>query len=180
MDVLNAGSPAILPKLQAGGNEALWRVSSGLGYICAALLIVFAVGTRRMLEARSDGRSLVPNVVFGSMLVTAAILALSMSFRAQVFDGIDSYAADPSAHVTINRLSQDTVLTAWATLLAGSAAVAWIGIRAGSMFPRWLGWFSAVMSFLIAALCLTGTAFPANVPALLWLLVFAGWTTRQA
>jgi hypothetical protein len=80
--------------------------------------------------------------------------------------------------VTIQRLSQDTVLTSWATLLAGTTAAAVAGIR-GILFPRWLGWFSAVISVLIALLCLVGVVFPSNVPALLWLLVMSIWGVRQ-
>src|SRR5690606_22743999 len=97
-------------------------------------LIVFAVGLRGHLTQRLGGESAVPMVVMASVMVTAGILALAMSFRAQVFDGINGYAADPTSHITVNRLAQDTVLAAWATLGIGSAAVTFAGLRSRA-FP---------------------------------------------
>ncbi|OAI42171.1 hypothetical protein AYO38_03235 [bacterium SCGC AG-212-C10] len=179
MDEYNAGGQVLLDKLGSGNNEALWRVSSGIGYLAVASLVWFAAGFRRMLEERDGGETVLPAVIFGSMLVTAASLAIAMSFRAQVFDGFDAYAADPSAHVTINRLSQDTVLTAWAGLLGAAVAAAIGGIR-GALFPRWFGWYSAVLALAMAVLCLAGVAFPANVPAFIWLLGAVVWAIRAS
>ena len=75
----------------------------------------------------------------------------------------------------MNRLQQDTVLASWAALLAATIATAVAGFR-GSLFPRGIAWFSAVMSAFIIVLCMVGAAFPANIPALLWLGVIAVWS----
>ncbi len=179
MDVYEAGGSALLASIGEGNNEAIWRVSSGLGFVAVAALVPFAVGLRRHLAAGLGEESGVPGVVMASVLITAGILALSMSFRAQVFDGMNGYAADPASHVTVNRLAQDTVLAAWATLGIGSAAVAVAGFRSGC-FPRWLTGFSAVVTGLVAFLCLGGVPFPANVPASLWLLSMAVWAAVSA
>jgi hypothetical protein len=175
---LAVGGQELLDALDTGGNEILWRVSSGIGYIGVACLVWFAAGFRRLLEARSDGESLLPAVVFSGFLVTGGALIIAWALRAQVFDGISYFAADPSSHVTVNRLSQDTGLAVWAGLGIASAAAAVGGVR-GQLFPRWFGWFSAVITVLIALLCLAGVAFPANIPALLWLLVASMWAIRQ-
>lgn len=179
-DDLDAGGQQLLDAIGDGNNEAIYRISSGLGYIAVAMLIAYAAGLKRMLTARAgDQESSIPSVIFGSMIAMAAGFAIAMSFRAQVFDGFDAYLADPSSHVTINRLSQDTVLCSWAALLGATSAAALGGIR-GTIFPTWLGWVSAVATVLIAALCLGGLAFPANIPASLWLLVVAIWSVTAA
>jgi hypothetical protein len=141
-----------------------------------AALIAFGVGLRRFLEARSPGSSL-PAIILGSILVTAAALGLAMSFRAQVFDGIDYYRDSTATHLTINRLQQDSVLAAWAAMLAAMVATAVGGLRE-RLFPRWLAWLSALLSLLILVAVMTGTPFPANIPALLWLGAVSIWAIR--
>jgi hypothetical protein len=177
-DALMAGGETLLRELKAGTNETLWRVTSGVGYVSVGCLVWFAAGLRRLLDERAGGASLLPEVVFGSFLVTGGALIVTWAVRAQVFDGIAAYGADPSSHVTINRLSQDTGLASWAGLGSASAALAVAGLGE-RLVPTWLGWFSAVMTVCIAALCLAGVAFPANVPAGIWLLVTAVWAIRQ-
>lgn len=173
-----AGGTVLLEALDTASTEALYRVTSGVGYLTVAALLFFAVGLSRSLQRRM-GESVLPMVVLASFIVTAASLALAMSFRAQVFDGFNAYAADPTSHVTMNRLQQDTVLTAWVALLAAVVAVAIAGFR-GQVFGRAMAWFSVIVAVLMAALCLGGVAFPANIPALIWLAVISTWSLRQA
>lgn len=174
MEVYEAGGPELLETIREGNNEAIWRISSGVGFISVAALIAFAVGLRGHLSERLGPESAVPMVVMASVLITAGIFAVAMSFRAQVFDGMNGYAADPTAHITVNRLAQDTVLAAWATILAGSASLAVAGFRSQAI-PRWLTGFSVVVTALILILVLGGVPFPANVPASLWLVAVAAW-----
>lgn len=178
MDTLNASGQPLIDKLNEDGVTALYRVTSGLGYLTVAGLTFFGVGLWKHLQAKSEGKSVLPTVILGSFLVTAASLAIAMSFRAQVMDGLSAYQGDPSTHVMMNRLQQDSVLTAWAALIAGASAVAVGGIR-GTLFPKSLGIFSAIVVVLMSVLCLAGVAFPANVPALLWLAVMSAWSIRQ-
>ncbi|MDQ3703487.1 MAG: hypothetical protein M3442_21585 [Chloroflexota bacterium] len=183
-EALMEGGQVLLSALNTEGNAALWRLSSGIGYAGVACLVAFGVGLRRLLEERAlleehaSGDSLVPAVVSGGFLVTGGALLVAWNVRAQVFDGLAAYAADPSAHVAINRLSQDTGLAAWAGLGVAAAAFAVGGLRQG-LLPAWLGWFSAVITALIGLLCLAGLAFPANIPAGIWLLVVVLWSIRQ-
>ncbi len=179
MDDLDAGGQQLYDALDKDSTELLYRVTSGLGYLVVAALVVFGVGFRRFLEARSEGRSDIPNIIFGSILVTAAALGLAMSFRAQVFDGFTAYQDSTASHITINRLQQDSVLAAWATMLAATLATAVGGFRS-NLFPRAIAWFSALMSAFITVFCLVGGAFPANIPALLWLGVISAWAIRAS
>lgn len=179
MDDLDAGGTQLVDAIDTTRNEVLFRVTSGLGYLTVAALIGFGVGFRRFLHERASGKSDIPNIILGAILVTAAGLAIAMSFRAQVFDGMSAYQDSTASHITINRLQQDGVLAAWAAMLAATAATAVGGIR-GTLFPRGIGWFSAVMTAIITFFCLVGGAFPANIPALLWLLVISAWAVRAS
>jgi hypothetical protein len=175
---LDAGGQTLLDALNTNTNEVLWRLSSGLGYLSVACLIGFAAGLRGFLQMRANGESILPTVIFGSFLVAAGAMVIAWSFRAQVFDGIGSYAADPSAHVAINRLSQDTGLTVWAGLLAATAATAVGGLRA-TLFPAWLGWLGAFVTVVTVLAVLIGLPFPTNIPIGVWLLALAIWAIRQ-
>jgi hypothetical protein len=185
-EALQAGGQTLLDALDTETNATLWRVTSGLGYVGAGCLVWFGAGLRRLLDERAagagdragGGAGLLPAVVFGSFVATGGALVVAFAFRVQVFDGLGAYAADPSAHVAINRLSQDTGLAAWAGLGLAAAAFGVGGLREG-VLPAWLGWLSAVVAVLIVLLCLAGLAFPANLPAGLWLLATALWSIRQ-
>jgi hypothetical protein len=112
-------------------------------------------------------------------LVTTAGLLLAFSFRAQVFDGLWAYIADPSSHVVMNRLSQDAVLSVWAGLGAATAATSTLGFCKLAL-PRWLGWLGAVVTLFIIGLVLAGLPFPANIPTGIWLLTLSIWAIRNS
>ncbi len=174
---LEAGGQVLFEDLDTTSNEILYRVSSGVGYLMLPALIAFGYGYRRFLAARIGGESDLPNIALGSILITAAGFAIAMAFRAQVFDGIAYYNSGVENHVTLQRLAQDTVLASWAAMLGASVVTAIASFRFNAV-PRGIGWFSVVMSLFIAALCLGGVAFPANIPALLWLGVVSTWAIR--
>lgn len=176
-DSMKLGGLTLYTDLDTTTNEVIYRISSGVGYLMVASLIAFGYGFRRFLAARSNGESDIPNIILGAILVTAAGFAIAMAFRAQVFDGISYYESGVENHVTMQRLAQDTVLASWAAMLGATVATAVAGLRT-SMVPRGIGWFSVVMSVLIAVMCLGGVAFPANIPALLWLGVVSIWAIR--
>jgi hypothetical protein len=176
-DDLKAGGETLLAALDTDANETLWRVTSGLGYISVACLLAFAAGLRRLLERRASGDSVLPSIIFASFLVAAGAMVIAWSFRAQVFDGIEEYAADPSAHVAVTRLSQDTGLAVWAGLLAATAASAVGGLRRG-LLPAWLGWLSAFVTIVTVPALLVGLPFPTNIPIGLWLLALILWAIR--
>jgi hypothetical protein len=177
-DELDAGGQTLLDALDTGEIEALFRLTSGVGYLSVFLLVWFAFGLQRML-ARREKPGLVPVVILGSFLITGAALVVSFAIRAQVFDGLSSYQADPSAHVTIYRLSQDTVLASWGALGLATAA-ATVGAFQKHIFPVWLGVVSAVATVLIILLLLGGLAFPSNIPAGVWLFVTSIWAITEA
>lgn len=174
---LEAGGQVLINDLDTTTNQVIYRVSSGVGYLMLPALIAFGYGYRRFLAARIGGESDIPNIALGSILITAAGFAIAMALRAQVFDGITYYQGGVENHVTLQRLAQDTVLASWAAMIGAPVVTAIAGFRFNAV-PKGIAWFSVVMSVLIAALCLVGGAFPANIPALLWLGVVSTWAVR--
>jgi hypothetical protein len=126
---LEAGGTVLLEALNTPWNNVLWRLTSALGYISVGCLIWFATGLHYYLVAHAPQDTMLSTIIFGSFLVTGTGLLLAFSFRAQVFDGLWAYTADPSSHVVMNRLRQDTVLSVWAGLGAATAATSILGFR---------------------------------------------------
>jgi len=149
-------------------NSNLWigRVTSGLGFLAVGALIVFATGFRRLLEKRMP-QSLIPGVVHTTLVATAGALFVASIFRAMLFDSIDSY--DNSAHAVFYALSWDVALAGWASIFIAAIATAVAALKFGAL-PKWFGWVSAVMAFLGCVMVMTGLAFPAHMPAFIWLI----------
>ncbi len=155
----------LMASLDTTSNLWLGRVSSGVGFLAVAALIVFATGFRRMLRSRMP-ETLVPDVAYGGLLATAGALTVASVFRAMLFDSIDYY--DNSVHAVMYALSWDAALAGWTLgfLAAGASAVA--AFRGA--LPRWFGWTSAVLTGLAVLLALTGLSFPAHMPVFIWLI----------
>jgi hypothetical protein len=146
-------------------NLWLGRVTSGLGFLTVAALLVFANGYRRFLRVRMPD-SLVPDVAYTALVATAGALIIASVFRAMLFDSIDSY--DNSMHATMYALSWDVSLASWTVGFVAAAASAVAAFR--GVLPKWFGWASVILSGLAVLLAMTGLSFPAHLPVFIWLL----------
>lgn len=155
----------LMAALDTNSNLWLGRVSSGLGFLTVAALIVFATGYRRFLRSRMPD-SLVPEVAYGGLLATAGALVIASVFRAMLFDSIDYY--DNSVHAAFYALSWDVSLAGWTLGFLAAAASAVAGFRGA--LPKWFGWASAVFAGLAVVLAMLGLSFPAHMPVMLWLV----------
>jgi hypothetical protein len=165
---LEAGGQEFIDELDTGTNEAVFRISSGLGMIAAACLVVFAVSLRRSLDRRADD-SPTPLIIEVAIVATAVVLFVGFIARAMVFDtGVDHYgqAALPAFY----GLGIDIPLAAWGGIGLAAAAAAVGAFREG-LFPRWFGWVSVVVVVLDILLAVTGAPFPMNFTGALWLLL---------
>lgn len=164
----------LMAALHTTGNLWLGRVTSGLGFLAVAALIVFATGYRRFLRTRMP-QSLVPDVAYGALLATAGALVIAAVFRAMLFDSIDYY--DNSVHAAFYALSWDVSLAGWTLgfLAAGASAVA--GFRGA--LPKWFAWVSAILASLAVALAMVGLAFPAHLPVMVWLVCASVVSLRE-
>ena len=158
----------LMTALDTNSNLWLGRVSSGLGFLTVAALIVFATGYRRFLRTRLPD-SLIPDVAYGGLLATAGALVIASVFRAMLFDSIDSY--DNSVHAAFYALSWDVALAGWTLGFLAAAASAAAGSRGA--LPKWFAWTSAVLAGLAVVLAMVGLSFPAHMPVFIWLICAA-------
>lgn len=159
---------ALVAALDTTTNLWLGRVSSGVGFLAVAALIVFATGYRRFLRERMPN-SLVPDIAHTAMVATAGALIIASVFRAMLFDSFDYY--DNSMHSTMYALSWDVSLASWTVMFVAAAASAVAAFRGA--LPKWFGWASAILAGIAVVLALTGLSFPAHLPAFIWLICAA-------
>lgn len=155
----------LMAALDTNSNLWLGRVTSGMGFLTVAALIVFATGYRRFLRTRMPN-SLVPDVAYGALLATSGALVIASVFRAMLFDSIDYY--DNSVHSAFYALSWDVSLAGWTLGFLAAAASAVAGFRGA--LPKWFGWASAILAGLAVLLAMVGLSFPAHMPVFIWLI----------
>jgi hypothetical protein len=177
-DELKAGGPELLEALDTSTNEILYRATSGMGMIAAALLVIFAVNWRRVLDAQSGGESVVPRIIELALLATAVALTMGMIFRAMVFDTLIEYYGGSAVGAFVS-LGVDVPLAAWGVLGLAAAAAAYGTFREG-LFPTWFGWISVIVVVLDVLLALGGTPFPMNFPGGAWLLLASAVAVGQS
>jgi hypothetical protein len=176
-DELKAGGLEFREALDSGGNEAIMRVTAGLGFLAAGFLVAFAVGFRRALELRAP-ESTLPRLIELSLVVTAAIVVVAAIMRAMVFDtGLDYYNQEAAS--TLYALSVDVGLAAWGAVGLAAAATAFLGLR-DKVLPFWFGAVSAGLALTDIPLALTGTPFPMNFIGFAWLLLASVVSLRLA
>jgi hypothetical protein len=162
----DANNPDLLfEALDTNSNLWLGRVTSGIGFLTVGALIVFASGYRRLLQQRLPD-SLLPSITYAAMAATAGALIIASIFRAMLFDSIDTY--DNSVHAAFYALSWDVALASWTMLFVAGITAAIAAFRGA--LPKWFGWLSIVTAGLGILLAMTGLAFPAHMPAFIWLI----------
>ncbi|MGV3758859.1 MAG: hypothetical protein ACO1PW_04850 [Actinomycetota bacterium] len=142
--------------------------------LCSAAALgvaVFAAGLRRKLAAQAPADSLLPTLAASGLAAVALMLLVGGGISTELFFSLlqDYGKADPDtvgAHLAIF----NTMAYVWAGigLTAGSVAVA--AIRHGSL-PRWLGWFSAVVTVLVALVQIVPLQYMAAFAGAPWLIV---------
>ena len=151
--------------LNTDKNLWLGRVTSGIGFLAVGALLVFATGYRQLLQQRMP-TSLIPSVTYATLVATAGALIIASVFRAMVFDSIDSY--DNSAHAVFYSLSWDVALASWTLVFVAGITSAIAAFR--GVLPKWFGVLSVITAGLGVLMAMTGLAFPAHMPAFIWLV----------
>ena len=176
-DELRVGGQVMFDAYNDDGTELLFRLSAGMGMLGIAALVVFGAGFRRMLEQRVPRESLLPAVAGNALIATAGALLVAFVFRAMVFDTIAEYGVE--TQVTTYSLSQNVPLAAWVGVGVAEVVTAIAAFKYGA-FGKGFGWFSAVLAALTLIVVLTGTPFPGNVAAGIWLIGAAVVAMRGA
>jgi len=142
--------------------------------LCSAAALgvaVFAAGLRRKLAAQAPADSLLPTLAASGLAAVAILLLVGGGISTELFWSLsqDLGKADPDtigAHLSIF----NTMAYVWAGIGLTAGAVAVAAIRHGSL-PRWLGWFSAVVTVLVALVQLVPLQYMAAFAGAPWLIV---------
>ena len=130
-----------------------------------------AAGLRRKLAAQAPADSLLPSVAAAGLWLVAAMLLVGGGISTELFWSLaqDANEVDPDtigAHMAIF----NTMAWVWAGIGLTTGSVAVAAIRHGSL-PRWLGWFSVVVTVLVALSQLVPLQYMAAFFGAPWLLV---------
>jgi hypothetical protein len=152
------------------GDGAVWAFQV-LCSTAALGITVFAAGLRRKLAAQAPADSLLPSLAAAGLGLVAAMLLVGGGISTELFwslaqdaDKVDSDTI--GAHMAIF----NTMSWVWAGIGLTTGVVAVAAIRHGSL-PRWLGWFSAVVTVLVALTQLVPLQYMAAFVGAPWLLV---------
>ena len=113
--------------------------------ISALLLLVFAAGLRRRLEAQLPVGSLLPQVAVGGLMLTSVAALLGAGFTTEIVFGVtdDEIALDPEFAAVVGHWV-GTIPWLWVGAGAAGVAVAAAALRHAAA-PRWIGWTAAVL-----------------------------------
>ncbi len=168
-DAIYADNALLVAELD-GGAPIVWAMQV-LTSLAATLLVVFAAGLRRRLAAHEPVGSLLPNVAFSGLLLTAALNLAGGGISTELFWMLtrDVGETDPDAVVSALTIF-NTLPWVWAGAGLASGALALASLRHGSA-PRWIGWTSVVMTALVVLTQVVPLQYMALVPTSLWLVV---------
>ena len=111
----------------------------------AVLLLVFAAGLRRRLEAQAPTGSLLPSVAAGGLLLTSAAALMGGAFTTEIVFGVQDAdnVIDPEFGAIVGHWT-GTVPWLWIGAGVTGVAIAVAALRHRAA-PRWIGWVSAVL-----------------------------------
>lgn len=139
--------------------------------IAALLLMIFAAGLKRRLDAQAPADSLLPNVAAIGLVITSAILIMGAGLNTEFIFGLATPGMMPATDVSF--YSHWVATISWLWVAAGVSAVA-LGLASlRGAAPRWIGVVSLVLGALTALLGVSPLQYMAGFVGPLWLLVVA-------
>jgi hypothetical protein len=165
---LQGDSPGIAAKLADQTTPMLaFHTFTMIG---AVLLVVFAAGLHRRLQAGAPG-STAPMVAFAGVLGTAVVAVLGSGLDTEFIMGfLGDQEIDPSAAVMYNHWI-GTIPWIWA--LAGLAGLAVFVVGRSGGVPRWIGLVGLVLGGLTLLLGISPLQYMAGMTGPLWLIATA-------
>lgn len=140
--------------------------------LATLLVVVFAAGLHRQLDARLGHESLLPTVAsFGLLLVAVAGLLGSGLTTEFVFGVSDPELLVPETAAFFGHWI-GTIPWLWSGAGLTALVVAVAGLRHGA-YARWLSWTSAVFGALISLFAVSPLQYMAGMLGPVWLTVMA-------
>jgi hypothetical protein len=137
----------------------------------ALLLLVFAAGLRRRLEAQAPAGSLLPTVAASGLGLVSVAGMIGTGLDTEFIFGVgepDNQLV-PEAGVFFAHWV-GTMPWVWVGAGVTALAVAVAALRHAAA-PRWLGWFSAVLGVITVAFGVSPLQYMAGMTGPIWLLV---------
>lgn len=139
--------------------------------IAALLLMIFAAGLKRRLDAQAPADSLLPAVSATGLVITSAILIMGAGLNTEFIFGLATPGMMPATDVSM--YSHWVATISWLWVAAGVSAVA-LGLAAvRGAAPRWIGIVSLVLGGLTVLLGVSPLQYMAGFTGPVWLLVVA-------
>ncbi len=137
----------------------------------AVLLVVFAAGLFRRLQARSAASSTAPLIAFAGLLGTAIVTVLGSGLDTEFIIGLsEGEPLDPANAALFNHWI-GTIPWIWALAGLSGLAVYVVG-RTGGV-PRWIGRVGLILGGITLLLGISPLQYMAGMTGPLWLLVTA-------
>jgi hypothetical protein len=138
--------------------------------VTSLLLVVFAAGLRRRLEAQAPPGGLLPSVAAGGLALCAALSLVGAGIGTELFWGLGAGDdVDPDSIMSMYHLVA-TMSWVWAGAAVTAGAVAVAALRHGAL-PRWIGWVSAVAGVVVLGFSLIPLQYMSGMVGCVWLLV---------
>lgn len=111
----------------------------------AIMLLIFAAGLRRRLQAQAPAGSLLPDIAAGGLLLTAVAALMGAGFTTEIVFALtdDTVAIDPEFAAVVGHWT-GTIPWLWVGAGLTGIAVA-VGALRHAAAPRWLGWVGGVL-----------------------------------
>ena len=139
--------------------------------IAALLLMIFAAGLKRRLDAQAPADSLLPAVSAIGLVITSAILIMGAGLNTEFIFGLATPGMIPATDVSM--YSHWVATISWLWVAAGVSAIA-LGLAAvRGAAPRWIGVVSLVLGGLTVLLGVSPLQYMAGFTGPIWLLVVA-------
>ncbi len=173
-DVKLAGVEAVYGAL---GDPLPVRLGASIGFFGLLALVAFAVGYLRFAGALAGEKDLWVSAMRMGFSGSVGALIVTHSLKAMLAGGmpggIDQGLYTRTDVTVLHLLVDQLQWVGWWGVIIASGCTAGLGLRT-KVLPRWIGWFSAVITALVAVLTI-GFALPysAGVVAGLWLVIAA-------
>lgn len=165
-----AGDPeAILAKLDEQTSTML--AFHTFAMVGAVLLVVFAAGLYRRLQARAVAGSIAPLIAFAGVLGTAIVTVMGSGLDTEFIFGLIGDEPVNPANAALYNHWIGTIPWIWA--LAGLAGLAVFKVSRTAGVPRWIGLVGLVLGGLTLLLGISPMQYMAGMTGPLWLLVTA-------
>ena len=144
-------------------NKTSIQIGSALFTIAAALFVFFAGYIRKLLDAASGGRSMLPTVALVGAGIFATGAAIDATIAFALAESVDDI--EPSAVQALQALWNNDFLPMALGISIFFLATGLAAARYGSL-PKWLAWLAVVLGIV----ALTPVGFVAFIAGALWSL----------